>query len=276
MALTDNIVSYYKLDGAAGAVVDSAGSNDGTNNGATRSETGKIGDCFRFDYPNHISVGYSDTLVIDGDITMTAWINMDASSENVALMCWKYGDTGPEYNTMFYWGKMGTGQIRAIHEYGNGTNQESRTVGTNYLTHSGWQFICITRDTTAKNYKFYVDGDYKETISYNTNPEKAASGNQQVLSICHNWPDLVDEVGIWGRALTAEEVTELYNSGDGLTYPFGTPPDPDPIAAPTTSGTVQEGAGGIGTRYIAKRYPATEGLIAGSTKQTGSGILEEE
>ena len=31
---------------------------------------------------------------------------------------------------------------------------------------------------------------------------------------------LVDECGIWSRALTTDEVTSLYNSGNGFTYPF--------------------------------------------------------
>ena len=30
-----------------------------------------------------------------------------------------------------------------------------------------------------------------------------------------NW---IDEIGIWNRALSGEEVTTLYNSGDGLQY----------------------------------------------------------
>jgi hypothetical protein len=37
----------------------------------------------------------------------------------------------------------------------------------------------------------------------------------------------------------------------------------------TTSGTVSEGTGTVGTRILDKKYPYEEGLIAGSTKQTG-------
>ncbi len=31
---------------------------------------------------------------------------------------------------------------------------------------------------------------------------------------------IVDEVGLWSRALTIAEVTALYNAGAGLAYPF--------------------------------------------------------
>lgn len=48
------------------------------------------------------------------------------------------------------------------------------------------------------------------------------------------------------------------------------------MATITSSGTVTEGPGTSGTRIIAKRYPVEEGLIAGTTKQTGTPYLEEE
>ena len=40
--------------------------------------------------------------------------------------------------------------------------------------------------------------------------------------------------------------------------------------------TVSEGPGTIGTRVIDKDYPYEEGLVAGTTKQTGNPDLEEQ
>jgi len=34
------------------------------------------------------------------------------------------------------------------------------------------------------------------------------------------WTGSLDEVGIWNRALTDTEVSQLYNSGSGRSYPF--------------------------------------------------------
>ncbi len=42
------------------------------------------------------------------------------------------------------------------------------------------------------------------------------------------------------------------------------------------NGTVKGDTGTIGTRGVSKRYPVEEGLIAGSTKQTGIPYLVEE
>lgn len=41
-------------------------------------------------------------------------------------------------------------------------------------------------------------------------------------------------------------------------------------------GTVTVGTGGLGSRFIRKDYPVDEGLDAGTTKQTGSAVLEED
>jgi hypothetical protein len=34
------------------------------------------------------------------------------------------------------------------------------------------------------------------------------------------WDGVIDELGIWTRLLTATEIANLYNGGQGLTYPF--------------------------------------------------------
>ncbi len=37
-----------------------------------------------------------------------------------------------------------------------------------------------------------------------------------------HWDGKIDEVGLWTREITSAEETTLYNSGDGLQYPFTT------------------------------------------------------
>jgi hypothetical protein len=33
----------------------------------------------------------------------------------------------------------------------------------------------------------------------------------------------IDEIGVWNRALTPDEITQLFNAGDGMKYPFNAP-----------------------------------------------------
>ena len=38
------------------------------------------------------------------------------------------------------------------------------------------------------------------------------------------WNGSIDEMGVWNRILTPTEIGQLYNSGNGLAYPFGEVP----------------------------------------------------
>jgi len=268
MALTDNIVSYYKLDEATGDVVDSTENYNGTNYGATRGVSGKIEEAFSFN-------GSSDYVLTTHPLTsnpfsVSIWFKTDVNNASKAISQ-GVGTSGRErFSIRDYNGNL---MIRQDRDSGG-----NLATGSTALSTDTWYHVVIVSNSAG--FTAYLN-NVEECSLVNADALYTGSNIGLVFGAGPRVADFffsgdLDEVGIWDRELTEEEISELYNSGNGLSYPFTTPPDPDPTAAPTTSGTVQEGAGGIGTRYIAKRYPATEGLVAGSTKQTGTGILEEE
>ena len=71
----------------------------------------------------------------------------------------------------------------------------------------------IKEGTNDSSPHTFSSGDYLIFGAY-----AAATGKQ-------NYDGLLDEVGIWHKVLSDSEIAELYNSGDGLTYPFSTGPD---------------------------------------------------
>ena len=76
--LTDNLVSYYKLDGTSGDVKDELDANNATNNGATRGETGIINNAFDFNNPSsqYITIGSSTSLSIAGNMTISEGVKV--------------------------------------------------------------------------------------------------------------------------------------------------------------------------------------------------------
>jgi hypothetical protein len=84
----------------------------------------------------------------------------------------------------------------------------------------------LTYDTTTLT--GYVDGSSVGTIGATTSgsitqsdvTEIGMRGDLDVLNPSNCTSGLIDEVGIWSRALTGAEVTSLYNGGAGLQYPF--------------------------------------------------------
>ena len=77
----NGIVSYYKLDEASGTVIDTVGTNNGTNYGATPNVAGKIETAYDFDGSSSV-VNFLDSasLNIIGAWSACVWINMDSTS----------------------------------------------------------------------------------------------------------------------------------------------------------------------------------------------------
>lgn len=105
---------------------------------------------------------------------------------------------------------------------------ESLSIGT-------WYFITVTVDLISKKMVLYIDGLAVANSTNEACPESAPS------SLPYNDPQLMnwftgetnpssgrdplyetagslDEFAFWGRALSATEVSHLYNGGDGLFY----------------------------------------------------------
>ncbi|GAI49836.1 unnamed protein product, partial [marine sediment metagenome] len=65
---------------------------------------------------------------------------------------------------------------------------------------------------------------------------------------------LMDEIGIWNRAISSVEADNLYNAGAGLAYPFAAPPAAE---APISMGRSK-------CRII---HPEAEGISMGSNRR---------
>jgi len=101
----------------------------------------------------------------------------------------------------------------------NATYTVTLTIGT-------WYFISATWDTGG-TMTLYLNGS---SVATNTSTGTYSLSMTPRLTIGTWWDSplsgtlkgKVDEVGIWSRALSSSEITELYNSGTGLSYPFTT------------------------------------------------------
>ena len=74
----ETIVSYYKMDNSSGVVYDMLGTNDGTNNGATRGVSGKINTAFDFtesgqDYVS-FPTGLSSPIASSDELSINVWV----------------------------------------------------------------------------------------------------------------------------------------------------------------------------------------------------------
>ena len=221
MALTDNIVSYWKLDGNS---TDSHGSNNGTDTSITYSAgNGKIVQGGGFN--GTTSLIYSQSASFDffgtANLTQSFWIKV--SSLGIAGNFYGISMIQEGTNVTIYDKGIQLLNNGSILFYGYDGAVKKATSATGVIVVGTWYHITGTYDGT--NLKIYVDGDLKATTAcsstYNfTNPRLVFSHVTTVGGNNKFFNGAIDEVGLWSRALSAAEVTSLYNAGVGLAYPF--------------------------------------------------------
>jgi hypothetical protein len=152
----------------------------------------------------------------------------------------------------------------------------------NYLTTNAWYNIVVTRKGSTRT-KIYINGLQSVNNTDSRNPAYVttypAIGTAQYLSNNTTWfmsnGSKIDAVGIWTKELTASEVSELYNSGNGAQYitdSFYKPTTSD--ALNTYNGTAQGGltygVGKVGTAFQFNGSNSVVSLPTNSMNFTGA------
>lgn len=221
MALIDDIIAYYKFEGTSGDVVDETGNHDGSIVGSvTRGETGKIANCFGFPgtASDYVSIP-DDAAWAMSAFTFSAWVKFDS------FAAWYKGaiiaqDTGGGNTKKFLFGyDDDVGKLKVqVNDPGVCASGELLSDAVTINTGT-WYHVAITKIGTTLT--FYLDGSEVGTPTLTC----AIPDVARILTIGFGEGDdgldgYVDEVGIWDAGKNAAEISELWNSGDGLTYPF--------------------------------------------------------
>jgi len=202
MALKDNLVAYYKLDESSGNAADSVGSATLTNTNVNFS-AGKINNAA--DFTNDLLSGSCSVVNNDDPFSVSLWVK---TTDNTNRTLVKFGTTYSDFEVAF-----GVGGTSSANFYGG----SGSAVNSNSINDGNWHFIVATYDGT--NTILYVDasaGSPSSNYSSNRVATKVNLGNGYYAGFAGS----IDEVGIWSRAISSDEVAELYNDGDGVQYPF--------------------------------------------------------
>jgi len=225
MALSDNCIHYWKFDGDA---TDSVGSNDGSVSAATLT-TGKINQGYDFNGgSSYIDFGTNGDFSIgtgsgDTGFSISLWINIDSITRCRIIS--KGNTTTRDY--AFYTGTGGTLTWQLWD--GGSTNYIYVDAGSMSSYVGSWTHLVATYDGNNLNtgMKIYINGS-EASVTRSSGGTYAGSTDSglsfeigRYLKTASYANAQIDEVGVWNREITSSEVTSLYNSGDGLQYPFG-------------------------------------------------------
>lgn len=229
MALTDQLVAYYKLDESSGNPVDSSGNGYTlTNNNTVAFATGKINNGADFGsansskwFNNNGLHGFTSAL---NAVSLSCWVNITTApgtGEVQQFVQSFIGEVSGGDWKIFYLDAAGVKKLY-IQNDGGGSSAYNTT-----LTTGTWYHLVLTFSgvNAAGSSKLYLNGaevisaNLYGTIDYSPYTDVFAVGSSRNGS-SNFTKGLIDEIGMWSRALSSTEVTSLYNSGSGLTYPF--------------------------------------------------------
>lgn len=231
MALTDNLVSYWKLDETSGtSAADAHGANTGTITGnPILGVTGKIAKAITLDGTgDYISIGDPANLDFErtSAFSIQAWLNLPTPGADMAIVG-KHDVSTALRGYRFYIDAALKLYIQMLND--NGAGNKLRRASVQTVPANTWTHCVMTYSgsSTVAGGKIYINAtestyDSEQdtltaTILNNINLEIGRNGSGWAVG---DFLGTIDEVGIWSRVLTGAEITELYNGGSGLAYPF--------------------------------------------------------
>lgn len=213
------LVSYYKFDETSGSVAEDV---HGTNNGTIYGNPilnvpAKINTSYYYDGTDTVNVSNDASLNFGtSNFSVQAWINSSDLAYN-RIIVGKIDQANSKY---WDFQIMANGSIRFhTNPNDNPTPYSSTTVEDGSFYHVVAVRKVIGGGNT--NLSIYVNGVLENSVIKTTanvsNPGQLMIGAFEASSPPF-YEGVIDEVGIWNRTLNPTEITELYNSGNGLAY----------------------------------------------------------
>ncbi|MHC4791526.1 MAG: LamG domain-containing protein [Planctomycetota bacterium] len=211
-ALLSSFVGHWKMNDNEPntVVVDSSGNgNHGTAQQNTEDlyTTGKINGALTFDgTSDYVDVGYP---IGDGAYTKAAWVNRQGGVQNniISADTWSHVLWAPSAYSF---------KLSAGHNYNQPGGGHDLVQDSEPLEVGAWHFVAVTFDPNVESGKMVLYKDGAAVDEANNVPTQLPGKTYigQFLTN-YNFEGSIDNVMIFDRALTAEEIETLYNEGNG-------------------------------------------------------------
>jgi len=146
-------------------------------------------------------------------ITLASWVYWSGGSSDYEMIFDGYGNGS---NVSFIMGIQDTNRKLQMYDAGVGWAESTGTITKNTWFHVGYSF-------TASAKKFYINGSLDRTVSGSFTIGSANSHNRIGArnSGNNNYSGYLDQTLFWNKEISAQEMSDLYNSGSGNEYVVG-------------------------------------------------------
>jgi hypothetical protein len=205
----NGLVGWWPFNGNAND--ESGNGNNGVVNGATLTTDrfGNVGKAYGFDGNDWIEVANSATLQNIDKITISAWVNISS---------WFVSNGNPYFPILCKSNTTGVqGKYTYIIEPNNVSGHNNTNAAgfplSNQLELNTWKNIVFIITSTTSS--LYIDGNLFNTINVGVNPNPVIQNSPLLFG--KEMPGLIeyaigkiDDIAIYNRALTPQEITALY------------------------------------------------------------------
>ena len=202
---TNGLVGWWPFNGNAND--ESGNGNNGTVNGAalTTDRYNNLNNAYSFNgTTDYIKVANSILPNTPSSCSFSFWFN---SSDNDACFL---SDRAAGINYAKYQIMISSNKVSS-NSYSSGCN--SNPVQSNY-DYNVWNHVVVVKDNTQSSEYLYLNGVLIATVNtlcYWSSLNSTNIGRRGGSSNDAYYSGKIDDIGIWNRALTQQEITNLYN-----------------------------------------------------------------
>ena len=214
--LTDSLVVYFPFNGNAHD--QSVNGFHGSVDGATlvKGYNGIDSTAYNFDgIDDHIVIGNVDKLKIEGDLTISFWMNANSFHGKMGIIVCQADNTDlPNTNVLYKLNFNNTNFLHYWHE--NDLGVDFIHIFSEYsFNEDQWYHISLTRDKSIKTINLFVNAERYGTGLYQFDPD---NGSFSTFGIGEDhgsvkddrfFDGILDEVQVYNRVLSLEEIVSL-------------------------------------------------------------------
>jgi len=225
-SLKVGLIAYYPFNNSA---ADASGNgNDGTTNNvaATTDRKGNANSAYAFDgISSYISIPDNPSLRLSNtDFTINTWINLDVYDPSFGsfILCKRSSGVNDGFGlsiTGYQFNSTGQGGAGLPYFGGGGTNLAA--IGKSSIGTTNWNMITVVYNFSKQEISLYLNGTLNNTTENFPSPNGSITNNFYIgrddpasPSTGYFVKGKIDDIRIYGRALSHASIQQLYNSSN--------------------------------------------------------------